>query len=772
MMKRSTMAPAQGSWLTRERTLQDLLPAWTRREWLGALALVGAVVLAYLPVWHAGYVWDDRVYVEHNPYLDGLRGLKVIWTSSVADISPLAFTTFWVEHALWGVAPLPFHLVNVAQHGACAVLLWRVLLALRIRGAWLGAALWAMHPVNVESVAWVSELKNTQSGLFFLLAILYFIRWLRRADADAPAAASNAATWNYGLMLLFAALAMATKSSAVILPGVLCLAAWWIEGRWSWRNLARVAPVVAFSLAASALSIWTQGLVLATIIDPTFVRPVPERFVTVGLAVWFYLGKLLWPIPVMTGYPRWDIDTTKVTSWLPSLEVIVALIILWLKRGSWARGPFFAFTYFLGVSLPVLGLFDNYIFHYSLVFDHFLYLPSMAPCAWAGACLVRLAEGWAEWRSRLAAALLLVLGTLTYQRAGTFTSEETLWSHTIREYPDSWPAHQNLAIALAKRGSTDEAIRHYRKVIELYPGYPSAHNNVGLLLLDQGRFDDALAEFHMALMFDPKSGAAYNNIGNALLRQGKEDEALTAFEKAALVEPSMSEGPYNVGQVFLRKGQLDPAMEAFKKSLAADPNSADTYYALALVFMKKGDADKAIVGFRRCLELDPNNASAHENLGVVLVQKGQLNDGVIQYQKALEINPRSAPAETNLGVALFQAGLKDEAMKHLRKALELDPASVEATSNLGNAYLSTGQVDDAIAQYRKALVLDPTFSDAHRNLGVAFLYKGQPSDAIAEFQQVLKTTPADTVAQGLLAKAQAMATAKKPKPKPSAKVPN
>ncbi len=327
-------------------------PSWFRHDWIWGLILILSVILTYTPVWQAGFIWDDDAHLTANPCIVGPLGLKEIWTTSAADICPLTLTTFWVEHALWGLGPLPYHLVNVLMHGACAVLLWRVLRSLRVQGAWLGAALWALHPVGVESVAWITEMKNTESGLFFLLSILFFVRWLRSRDLDGRTGVG----WNYTLTLIFAALAMASKSSTVILPVVLCLCAWWMEGRWRWRNVARVLPIFLMSIAASALSIWTQGLALAqAVTDPQWVRTWPERLATAGDAVWFYLGKLLWPHPLITIYPRWQIDTTQWVSYLPLLAVIVILSIFWLKRELWSRACFFAFAYFIAALLPVLG---------------------------------------------------------------------------------------------------------------------------------------------------------------------------------------------------------------------------------------------------------------------------------------------------------------------------------------------------------------------------------------------------------------------------------
>jgi len=309
MANRSTKKKASGSRApakvaTTSVAVQAPRPSWPDRDWLWGLILILAVLLTYTPVWHAGFIWDDDAMVTANPCIIGPLGLKEIWTTSAADICPLVLTTFWVEHALWGLAPLPYHLMNILMHGACALLLWQVLRSLRVQGAWLGAALWALHPVEVESVAWVTEMKNTESALFFLLSILFFVGSLRAKDLYGRTGGG----WYYAFALLFAVLAMVSKSSTVILPVVLCLCAWWIEGRWHWRNVGRVVPIFLMAMAASAVSMWTQGLHLATVTDPQFGRTWPQRLATAGDAIWFYLGKLLWPDPLISMYSRWQID--------------------------------------------------------------------------------------------------------------------------------------------------------------------------------------------------------------------------------------------------------------------------------------------------------------------------------------------------------------------------------------------------------------------------------------------------------------------------------
>jgi len=694
-------------------------PPWINRDWLWGLILVLAIILAYSPAWYAGFIWDDDRYITDNPCMIGLRGLKDIWTTNAADISPFTFTTFWVEHALWGLAPLPYHLVNVLLHGACAVLLWRVLRSLQIPGAWLGASLWALHPVEVESVAWITETKNTQSGLFFLLSILFFVKYLKARNLNGQTGGG----WNYGLTLLFAALAMASKSSTVILPVVLSLCAWWVEGRWQWRDLARVAPIFIMSIAASALSIWTQGQVLATASDPQWVRSWPQRAATAGDAVWFYLGKLLWPHPLITVYPRWQIDASQCFSYLPVLAVMIVLLVLWLKRETWARSWFFVFTYFLVALLPVLGLVDNPIFRYSFVFDHFQYLASMGPLALAGAGLAKWADvlipGKPSLHGTIYAGLLLILGVLSWQRVWVYENEETLWTNALAQNPNCWVGHNNLGEALDERGQFGEAIAHYQKALEINPHYADAHINFGNTLFQKEQWDAAMAQYQKALEMNPNNAEAHFNLGLALSQKGQVDEAMTQYQRALEINPNYADAHYNLGNALLQKGEVDGAIVEFKKVLEINSNFAPAHNHLGFAFFQMGHRDEAMTQFQKVLEIDPNNAEAHFNLGFALSQKGQIDEAMTQYQRALEINPAYAEAQTNLGNALLQKGQVDKAITQYQKALEINPNFARAHNNLGNAFLQKGQVTGAITQFQEALRLKPDYSDAQNNLAKA-----------------------------------------------------
>jgi tetratricopeptide (TPR) repeat protein len=520
-----------------------------KREWLCGLILILAVIVVYQPVWYAGFIWDDDKHLTANPCMIGPEGLKEIWTSSAWRPFPLVITVFWVEHALWGLAPLPYHLVNVVEQAACAVLLWRVLKHLQIPGAWLGAALWALHPLQVESVAWISEMKNTQSGLFYLLTILFFVRGLKQEDLGRPSHFG----WNDGLSLVFAVLAMLSKSSTLVLPVVLGLCAWWMEGRLQRRQLIRLVPIFLLSVLACIATTMRQASALSQSIDPQWTRSGPERIASSGDAIWFYLGKLVWPHPLMAVYPRWMIDAGSWVSYLPLLAVIIVLLVLGYYRGSWSRPYFFAFSYYLVALSPFLGLMDQSFWLLSFVEDHLQYLASMGPVALIAAGMVRLADRIISpqpWlRSSLAAVLLMLLGFWSWQLTWVYEGEETLWTDELVKNPNCWVGQNNLGDALMQKRKVNEAVAHYQKAVELNPQFAQANNNLGYALTQEGRFSDAIAPLQKAVELNPNYAKAHNNLGIALVQIGQLDKALAEFQKALIIIPDYSDAQKNLGIV-------------------------------------------------------------------------------------------------------------------------------------------------------------------------------------------------------------------------------
>jgi tetratricopeptide (TPR) repeat protein len=594
---------------------ESWLPLWLERDWILGLVLVLTVLLAYEPVWWAGYVWDDDVNITTNRCIVGPLGLKEIWTTQAAQFYPLTLTTFWMVHAICGKAPLPYHLVNVLMQAACSLVLWRVLRRLRIPGAWLGAALWALHPVQVESAAWISELKNTQSGLFFLLSILFFVRW---HGAQSRGERTDTG-WSYGLVLLFAALAMVSKSSTVVLPAILCLAAWWMDGPWRWRNLLTTTPVLVMSALATILSIGTAGAVDST--DPLTARSWPERFVDAGDAIWFYLGKLVWPHPLNAIYPHGQADAGHWISYLPLGAAIVLMAVLWIKCDSWLRPAFFAFAYFMIALFPALGLVSQSFIHHSVVADHLQYLADMGPLALVGAGLSQLPLFVAAERRWLTlvfnVALLLVLGMVSWQRAWVYESQLALWTDTVAKDPNGWLGFDNLGLALSQNGRMDEAMEKFGQSLAINPNNADAHSNLGSAYLSKGEIDPAMAEFQEAIKVGPTYPYAHNNLGSVYMRKGQVDEAILEFQEAVKDKPDYTKAMTNLGIAFLHEKRVD----------------------------------EAIVELRKVVEIVPENADAHMNLGGVLLQAGRLDEALVQLQEAVRLNPQNANAQSQLAQA-------------------------------------------------------------------------------------------------------------------------
>ena len=660
-----------------------------RRDWRWALLLAVLVFIAYVPVYRAGFIWDDESHLTQNPCVVGPLGLKEIWTTARAVYYPLVLTTFWLVHKFAGLNPLPYHVLNVLMHAASALLLWRVLRRLGVRGAWLGAALWALHPVMVQSVAWVTELKNTQSCFFYLLSIFYFLKWedclpnprMPRIKDTAigagalsrlPECRTRYRHLFVGLSLLFFVLATLSKPSVVMLPVVLVLCVWWQTGRVHRRDVMALAPFLLVSVLASVWTILEQKF-HAGAIGAEWGQTWPERFIIAGRALWFYVCKLICPYPLIFIYPRWKIDSSQLIAYVPLVAALAGLVVLWLIRAKWSRAVFFAAAYYVVSLFPVLGFFSVYFFRYSFVSNHFQYLASMGPLALAGAGMVtgcsyltssrRLSTLPSTRRgSRVAITLvgvcgvfLLLLVCLTWQQAAGYRDLITLYTSTLAKNPGCWMAHYNLGIVLNGQGDIDGAIAHYRQAIELRPSYSEAHYNLGRLLAQKGQLGDAIAHYQKALELNPADAEAHNNLGATLFASGRADEAVAHYRKALEIQSDYSDASCNLANALLSGGDLDGAIACYSACLALSPNQPEAQYNLASALFRTGRTDEAIAHFQKVLELRPQNADACANLGSAFLAKGRVRDAISQYRDALRISPDNVVAQSNLAWLLATA---------------------------------------------------------------------------------------------------------------------
>ncbi len=616
------------------------------RPWLAAAALIALVVLAYLPVWHAGFIWDDDEHVTENPCVVGPLGFKGIWTTSAAVYYPLVLTSFWLQHAIWGLAPLPYHLVNVAMHAACAILLWRTLLRLGVNGAWLGAALWAVHPVQAESVAWITELKNTQSCLFYLLAIAFFLKW-RGAGQAAGTAGKEL---YYALALLCAVLAILSKASTVMLPVVLGLCWWWTDGQWRWRNVLRLAPFLMISAAASGWTIWEQSF-HAGALGIEWAQSRPERLVLAGRVIWFYLGKLLWPHPLIFIYPRWTLEATRPAAYLPVVAAVLTMFALWLLR---RQRPFlfFAFAYFVISLFPVLGFFNVYFFRYSFVGDHFQYLASIGPLALVGA---GLAASFRFLRKRgplpgpaFGGALLIGLGVLTSRQAGIYQSDKSLWLDTVDKNPSAWMADANLGMCLGAENDWDGAIAYLRESLRLYPKNDDAENSLGIALMAKSDMGGAIEHFNAALAINPKFAQAHNDLGLAFGKTGRLEEAIAHYRRALELDPKLYGSWMNLGNLLERQGKEAEAADCFHKAIGLAPGDPEPLRRLGNAWLALGRRDEAVATLSQALQIAPGNAMLHFNLGTAYEAQGDPTAARAQYVEAVRLEPRFGEAQQKL----------------------------------------------------------------------------------------------------------------------------
>lgn len=740
----------------------------TRVAALAAL-LGAALAVAYLGSLRGGFLWDDDLHITANPTIIGPLGLKEIWTSARANYFPLTLTSFWLQHAAWGLEPLGYRLVTLACHLGAAFLLWRVLARLGLPGAWLGAALWALHPVQAESVAWICELKNTQSAVFFLAAILCHLRW-REAPPGGERLRWHAAALGCAL------LAILSKPSTVMLPVVLGLLGWWKSRRWDWRDGLPLAPFFALSAAAAAWTIWEQRHNSGAL-GPEWNQTFPERLVIAGRAIAFYLGKLAWPEPLTFIYPRWRIAADGPGAFLPLIGVAALLGALWLgRRRPAVAAAFLGAGCFVALLFPVLGFFNVYFFRYSFVGDHFQYLASMAPLALAGAGLA-VATGRLGAMPRTAGAAVLLAGLtfLTAREAREYRDNETLWRATLADNPGAIMAWLNLGDTYVRQGRLEEAVATFSHVTRIKPDDFDAYNDLGGALLQLGRNAEALVALERAAAFAPRRAAILNNLGTAQRRMGRNAEARESFRRALAADPAHAEAHNSLGVELAEAGDAAGAIRHFEDSLRHNPRSVaalnnlghalrgagrhaeaavrhrealrlrpDFPDALAGLGLALTLADQAAEGLplvRRAAGLAPDDPAARRLAGRALAAAGQAAEAVTHFARVAELEPDSADARLNLGSALGQAGRDREAVVAFAQAVRLAPRLLPARVSLGNSLGAIGRWEDAAAQFEAAVKLAPAEADLRVRLGVSRVNAGRPADAVEEFAEAIRLRP-------------------------------
>ena len=672
------------------------------RPWLLGALLLALVFAAYPAVWRAGFLWDDDVLLTKNHAVQSADGLRTVWFSTEQpDYFPLTSTVLWAEWRVWGDAPVGYHVVTLLLHAVAAILLWRIVLRLGIPGAWLGAAIFALHPVNVESAAWIAEHKNTVAMALYLASVLAYLRF-----ED-----TGRRRW-YGWALLAFVGALLSKTAVVPLPGVLLLLAMWRRHRIGRADLVRAIPFFVVAFALALVTTWFQA---HRAIGGASVRTdgFDSRLAIAGRAVWFYLSKALLPVDLSFVYPRWAYATAGLLRFLPAASVVILLALVACVRRPWARAVRFGGCYFVGLLFPILGFVNVGFMRFSFVADRWQYFAIIGPIVGVAAALTLALQRLklSRFTPIVGAVVLAALGALTAARSRLFTDHETLWRATIAANPSSVVAHTQLGIVLCDSGRTDEGARHYRAALALDPDYESAHYNLGYALLQLGNGDEAVRHFERAIALQPEFMPAQYHRGRALLARGDLDGAGTHLAQAVAYAPNFAEAHYQLGNVLMRQGRLPLAIEQFERALALQPNDPNILNDLAVAQFQSGRTELAFQQFEHALRASPDLVEAHNNYATALLQTGAAGRAVEHYRAVLGKQPDDV--EVLATVSWILAASPDPSVRNGAEALALARRAKERSGgkdpivlrSFAAACAETGDFTEAISAVSAALAI-------------------------------------------------------------------
>ena len=748
-LRKAQMAEAAGPESPRPRrarrrtgsflTAADLRSDFPYHVALGILSLAALVVGSYYPALMAGFIWDDVIFSEAKPVMEW-SGLRDIWFApksleKEAHYWPVVFTSFWLEHKLWGLEPAGYHAVNILLQLTNTLILWRLLLRLGVPGAWLVAAVFAVHPLHVESVAWAIERKDLLSGLFYMAAVLAWLRFVEDGHVG-----------RYLLALGLFVVSLLSKTVTVTLPAALLILHWWKRGRVTFDDGLRLLPFFVIGLAITYADI--SYYMSREIVD--FSYTLVERALIAAQALWFYVGKILWPLGLAVIYPHWDVGVANPVAWGYLAAAVALAAALWWGRRRFGRGPLAGALFFLVTLSPVLGFIDFGYMQFSFVADRFQYLAGIGVLAVLIGAAAHWAGNWPEMarRGAWAAALAVVvgLGALSWQQARIYRDEITFFNHIISYNPEALDVYHNLGKAYQDAGLYEEALEAARTAIRHRPDFGGAYGNLGLALKHLGRLQEAEDALRRGWEINPRIATVMQNLAEVLRLQGRYEESLVWYDKVIELDHDFVLAHAAKGDALHVLGRNEEALATLKKALALQPDMGQAnvmHFLIGEVEQRLGRTEAAIRHYRQSLHLDPSlmkarmgllnllaleqrHAEVEQQIQVLqslgqgdlgklhvadtLREQGQYDQAIEWYDRTIEQNPGIMHAYAGRGGALFDLGRHEEVLDSMGRALALQPDSKTVPilrSIMGQAAQELGREEEAAEQYERALQVDP-----------------------------------------------------------------
>jgi Flp pilus assembly protein TadD len=634
-------------------------------------AFVVAAALVYGPALRGGILWDDIGHLT-SADLHPVSGLWRIWfdVGATQQYYPVVHSVFWIFNRLWGWETLPYHIVNVLLHATSAFLLVHLLRRLEVRGAALAGFLFLVHPVAVESVAWITELKNTLSTVFYLAAALAYLRFDENRHRRFFIAA-------FACFLL----AVFAKTVTATLPAALLVVFWWRRARIEWaRDVLPLLPFFAVGIVAGLMTAWVERTIIGAE-GAGYELGLVERALLASRIVWFYLATLVWPSDVMFMYPRWNVSRAIWWQYLYPAALVGAFVLLSVFR-SRSRAPLAFALLYVGTLVPALGFVDVYPFRYSFVADHFQYLASLSALAAISALLVTLVRESRGRETLLGLVIGVPLALLSWRESANYTTNERLFESTLARNPDCWMCHHNLAALETDRGDERRALEHFASAVALRPQDARLQHDLAIAYGQFGRVEDSLRAFRIAIDLAPDGPLVRQDYGEALRRAGRVDDAAIQFAEAVRLAPDSPTAQAEMGVILLEQRQPTRAVGYLRESLRLDPSVATVHVLLARALRSLGHFGEAIVHVRDAIRIEPGNPAHYNDLADCLIQTGRPNEAIDALREGVRRDPSATVIRVNLAIGLGTAGRLDEAETEFREVLRQDPRNDIARAGL------------------------------------------------------------------------------------------